>query len=84
MAPAIALVPCEVGLGSQGRSIPVRRSITGRNGVDEGAPTRRQLNPRLAVVDPVAAFWKYLPETDADDMGEVKSSRYSQTIQYFG
>ncbi|EJK59795.1 hypothetical protein THAOC_19942 [Thalassiosira oceanica] len=79
VAPAFALVPYEVGLGSQGRSIPVRRPITGRNVVDEGAPTRRQLNPRLAVVDPVAVFWKYLPETDADDMGEALSQKTKMT-----
>ena len=42
MAPAVALVPYEVGIGSQRGSISGRRSRMGRNGVEEGAPTQRR------------------------------------------
>ena len=42
MAPAFALIPYQVGVGSHGRSISGRRSIMGRNGADEGASTRRR------------------------------------------
>ena len=58
MAPAFALVPYEVGIGSQRGSISGRRSRMGRNGVEEGAPTqRRSVSDSRNDVRPCVQIW---------------------------